>query len=382
MPSDKCIHDLLKKAAKTNQMFLVEKLATREVPAEKCQCGKNDEKNNNLTYAFYIACRYNNLENAKNMLSLNKKIIAIYGNSNKSRKTKVNKFDININAQFGYYNINCINEAMDHENIDLIDLLLQNGANVNSKTSTKDTILFKALEKKNIDIVKLLLGYGATVNILGQDGDSPLSYAIENCDCQMVDTLLQNGANVNFKNSNNDIPLILAANNPEANLEIVEILVQYGANLDAQDSDGDTALHLAVKGRSLELVKYLIEKIPNYLIKNKQGLTVIDIAAATSYFGYFTNIDILLVLLKHYNITCSDLVKIIGCNKFKKIKQNKKIKKFFSKGKIKHKNRILIFAHNFDDRSLLNCDYLYEDLFLKILHEANMQYYSEKYNIV
>lgn len=381
MPSDKCIHDLLKKAAKTNQMFLVEKLATREVPAEKCQCGKNDEKNNNLTYAFYIACRYNNLENAKNMLSLNKKIIAIYGNSNKSRKTKVNKFDININAQFGYYNINCINEAMDHENIDLIELLLQNGANVNSKTSTKDTILFKALEKKNIDVVKLLLTHGAKVNILGQNGDSPLTYAIENCDCQMVDTLLQNGANVNFKNSNHDIPLIVAVDNPRENLEIVKILVQCGANLDAQDSYGNTALHLAVKNEDLELVKYLVEKIPNYLIKNKQEMTVIDIAVSSCY-SWSINMDILLVLLKHYNITCSDLVKIIGCKKFKKIKQNKKIKKFFSKAKIKHKNRILIFAHKFDDRSLLNCDYLYEDLFLKILHEANMQYYSEKYNIV
>lgn len=49
---------------------------------------------------------------------------------------------------------------------------------------------------------------------------------------------------------------------------------------------------------------------------------------------------------------------------------------------IKSKNIILALAHYYDNDSLLSDSYLPKDLFVKIIDEANMQYYSEKYNIV
>jgi ankyrin repeat protein len=63
--------------------------------------------------------------------------------------------------------------------IDIVNILLQNGANVNAKQSSGVTALHSAAHNGAIDIVKILLQNGADKDAKTEDGKSVLDFAIE-----------------------------------------------------------------------------------------------------------------------------------------------------------------------------------------------------------
>ena len=85
---------------------------------------------------------------------------------------------------------------------EIVELLLQAGANPDSYgyslQAMKDTILFKAIKHNNIRIVTLLLQYGANPNLKDELEDTPLLIAIEKKNPEIVRLLLQAGANPNI----------------------------------------------------------------------------------------------------------------------------------------------------------------------------------------
>lgn len=60
---------------------------------------------------------------------------------------------------------------------DWIDLFLQNGADINSQTSSGKTPLMMAIEQNDLDTVLLLLDWNPRLDILDVDGHDALFYA-------------------------------------------------------------------------------------------------------------------------------------------------------------------------------------------------------------
>ena len=85
----------------------------------------------------------------------------------------------------------------DNQNIDIIRLLIEKGADVNNTDIDGNTVLHKMLSNQinRIDIADLLIQNGFDINSLNERGESIISLAISNNMIDMVRLLLNSGAN-------------------------------------------------------------------------------------------------------------------------------------------------------------------------------------------
>jgi len=148
-------------------------------------------------------------------------------------------------------------EAAARQHLDIVSLLLENGADVNLHCP-----LERAVRKKATGVVELLLERDADVNC--EPGkDTPLQSAAMVNDRDLVKRLLHLGADANAPASfSGKTALQWAAENE--NLEICQALLEAGADVNAAPSDAKrpeslTALTSAVKAKNYELVALLLE---------------------------------------------------------------------------------------------------------------------------
>ena len=140
---------------------------------------------------------------------------------------------------------------------EMVKIFLANGVNVNKlDCEEEDTALICAVRKENIDLVRLLLANGADVNVTNHWGDTALMWAIEVENVELVQLLLDNGADVNAREKNGVTALLLAAN--EEKTEMVKFLLANGADVNVADDNGMTALMWTVEAGNEEFVQFLL----------------------------------------------------------------------------------------------------------------------------
>lgn len=131
---------------------------------------------------------YEGQERVKEIKSLIKKgINARYLTDRKEDKNFMqNMCPIHIAARFGYKEI--------------VKALIENRADINIKGHFGYTALHEACRKNNIDIVNILIKNGADLNIKsGRHGFMPLYLACENNYEEIIDILIKNGANLGLE---------------------------------------------------------------------------------------------------------------------------------------------------------------------------------------
>ena len=170
--------------------------------------------------------------------------------------------------------------------IDMMKLLIDNGADINYADENEFTPLNTAIEIGDMELTKFLITNGANVNSLMQDGVSLIVYAISQNNMDLLQILIENGANVN--NTDGDswggTPLMTASRLGLDN--VVRILLSRNADINAVDMNGNTALHTAALNSQLSVIKLLLEKNPNLDIQNEVGNTALHLAVISG------NIDI------------------------------------------------------------------------------------------
>jgi ankyrin repeat protein len=67
--------------------------------------------------------------------------------------------------------------AVEHEKVDMVRLLLQEGANIDGEGRNGETALIRAIKKGNEALVALLLDNGAKTDLEGATGMIPLIWA-------------------------------------------------------------------------------------------------------------------------------------------------------------------------------------------------------------
>lgn len=146
-------------------------------------------------------------------------------------------------------------------NLRLVEVAVEQGANVNASGSHGDPPLWIALETRNLDIVRLLLERGADAN--GTRAKRPLGRAHTPA---AVELLVAHGADVNARSGYRcDSPLHALAdaalfNFPDEGFDAIERLVALGADPHAENDYGKTAVQLLAQSdnaRGRELAERL-----------------------------------------------------------------------------------------------------------------------------
>jgi ankyrin repeat protein len=128
------------------------------------------------------------------------------------------------------------------------------------KEASGALVLAEAVETENIDIVRLLIELGAEVNDedkIMYDNETSLSRACYKGNLEIVRLLLDSGAWTDTERNDYEYwnPLLCAASS--GNIEIVKLLVERGANVDVIRDGGNTALSIAKYGNHQNIVEYL-----------------------------------------------------------------------------------------------------------------------------
>jgi ankyrin repeat protein len=152
--------------------------------------------------------------------------------------------------------------ACQEASAEIVKLLLENGAH-------DSTAIIKA---KNMQIIDCLLQHGADINTADSEGSTLLHSACNSYDDQvdMVTKLLELGANANARKNNGDTPLYCVAFSSQVNIATL-LLERGGADVDAvSNSRGNTP---RLRSHDPPMLALLLERGANVNARNKEGST-------------------------------------------------------------------------------------------------------------
>ncbi|KAJ1323080.1 ankyrin repeat domain-containing protein 50 [Microdochium nivale] len=166
--------------------------------------------------------------------------------------------DTGIDALGGYYG-NALQAASYARNKNIVQLLLDAGADVNAQGGECGNALQAASHTGDKDIVQLLLDAGADVNAQGGEFGNALQAASYTGDKDIVQLLLDVGADVNTQGGEYGNALQAACLSKE-NEQMVQLLLDVGADVNAQGGKYGNALQATcLNKRNEQMVQLLLD---------------------------------------------------------------------------------------------------------------------------
>ena len=160
-----------------------------------------------------------------------------------------------------------LHQAVRANNPQEVQRLLNDGADVNapepdeiSVLHDQATVIIIAAGKEYVEVVEILITNGANVNATSIYGTTALGEAASQGNNQIVNLLLDAGAAIDNSQTASKTPLMWAAAFDQPHT--VELLLERGANPSLTNEDGLTALDFALEGGHEEVVA-LLEALEN-----------------------------------------------------------------------------------------------------------------------
>ena len=142
---------------------------------------------------------------------------------------------------------------------------------INDADENGDTALMYAVQNNNIELVRLLLENGADVNIENEQAETALHYAAEQqVNLQILELLLNRGADPNSKDFIGNTPLHISIQNH--NLPLCQLLLQNGADPAVQNGEGYGSIFVSLLESQPQILRELLGAgaNPNVISENDQ----------------------------------------------------------------------------------------------------------------
>ena len=182
-------------------------------------------------------------------------------------------------------------DAVRNNNTEKVNILIEKDASlIHIKDETENTTLHHAAIIGSVDLIELLLSKGADINAQNTQLNTPLHEALQNRQENTSTLLIEKGADLTKTNIHNQTPLHRAAS---LNLKSLgKILVSKGVPIDPIDKYGRTPFLLVARHTGdVEFGKILLEKGANINVKDMDNQMALNLAA---WRGFKNFIDFLL----------------------------------------------------------------------------------------
>lgn len=194
--------------------------------------------------------------------------------------------------------------------IQLIQYLIENGVNINSRDFTRGSSpIMYAIENNSYDVVKLLIQSGADLQQMNLAAESPLYMAsttgnrdmilllldkleyvddpsvdviigniIEMNDLQLLEILFEKDVYIDTRvdSETEETPLMFAIK-MNSDDTLIDFLIKKGASMEARDAEGNTPLHIALRYGKDSYIETLIQ-LSDVNTHNNEGQTPLMLA--------------------------------------------------------------------------------------------------------
>jgi ankyrin repeat protein len=173
-----------------------------------------------------------------------------------------------------------------NKNLQIVELLLQHGVNVDQSNCAAKNSLFRAAHADLHEIIPVLLQHGFSVNMTDKNNNTALHIACDNSCWQTAKVLVDMSADIFLENNNCLTSFDVACRAGSYNyncrvsdtdmcllLELLQMFLDHGAAVNQQRKLGWTALHAAVNGVNLSMARLLLENGASPHIKTNLGAT-------------------------------------------------------------------------------------------------------------
>ncbi len=173
-------------------------------------------------------------------------------------------------------------EAASKGDSEVVEALLDSGADINARDEQNQTALHQAASKGHTPVVKLLLKRGADVNAKNLFGQTPLLAPVYRGSLDTVRALLSAGADVEARSElTGQTPLLIVSCGPT---KVVEALLEEGADVNAKgEAYHETALMLAAISGNKATVQALLNKGADVKAASTNGRTAVLMAEALGH---------------------------------------------------------------------------------------------------
>jgi ankyrin repeat protein/L-ascorbate metabolism protein UlaG (beta-lactamase superfamily) len=139
---------------------------------------------------------------------------------------------------------------------ELVEYLIQEGANIDALDKEGRTPLMNAIMFKKPDLAHSLVKMGADVKIIGKEGANAIIFALFFGPEDLIEPILDHGQDVN-QTYEGGVTIMQGAA-AMGKLSAMNILYERGADVNAVSEQGETALYFGVREGRTEIVEWLI----------------------------------------------------------------------------------------------------------------------------
>eukprot|EP00756_Hemistasia_phaeocysticola_P060802 Hpha_TRINITY_DN4336_c0_g1::TRINITY_DN4336_c0_g1_i1::g.49991::m.49991/K21440/ANKRD50; ankyrin repeat domain-containing protein 50 len=176
-------------------------------------------------------------------------------------------------AAQGMAEVNVLNDKSTHVNsmacamavtegeVDVLRLLIDNGADVNGADEAGCTPCITAAGEGKTYMLRLLIDRGADVNKADNDGRTPCIAATARDKRAALKLLIERGADVNRADNKGRTPCItaVAGSRESRSTDTLRLLIENGADVNAADKEGHTPCYLAAMSGHAAALRFLMD---------------------------------------------------------------------------------------------------------------------------
>ena len=220
-------------------------------------------KTNDGQNCFHIAARFEHLNLCKTLID-------------------IHNFDVDMTNSMGWTVLHFSAQSGSH---DLIDFFVKKGVNVLLETRAGNNSLHIAASNGHLSLCETLITkYKLDVKMTDNDGWTALRSAAENGSYELIEFFVEKKIGIYQKTNDGKNCLHIAASKGHFNL-CKTLIEKINFNVDMVDNKKWTALHYAAQKGSYELMNYFIAKGTDVLLKTKDGLNCLHIAASNGHLN-------------------------------------------------------------------------------------------------